>query len=617
MEMVITSNPEASDSLLEDNTKPFKDFLESKKPELLYFKPDKRMWLEEIAKKLLVYEDPSTHFNMIQIGASSRALPDNPDTSVIATIIELLLIDEGYRDKIKDTDTFGLILMTFSRWIWEYLKKLEEEKAEKTVQIDSEKASKEDIYYTIMKTVMARHIIRTFVIENSDRQSVLGVFCFDGITYKPCDKDLEKEIEELTMENEDLSKKITRWVVKEALSKIKRRTYEPLRYEPLKIAFRNGLILNWETFLETGELRSSIEEPGPEQVVFHKIPHNLALDKLENLEGLAKFDEGLIVNLEELAEKLCPKTLNTFKEWVDDGWLLLFELIGFTLYPKYDMHKAVMLLGEGSNGKSSYLKLVRHILGKRNYVAIPLQELVEERFAPMNLYHKLANIFPDLPKKALKHTGKFKALTGEDEICADRKNRERICFVNYAKMLFSANELPSISDMTRAFWRRWIVIKWPHTFPQNPDFYDKTFTREELEGAIIVSLYAFRNAWKRRKFTGEGSIADPMREWLRNSNSVYAFIEDLMSEKGIVVQENERFVRYRGYKQPGAFTLTERLYELYIQYCEFEEIENRVSKRRFGDELEKLGFPRQRTHQGRGHKNITIKAEGLVDPSEL
>jgi len=44
-----------------------------------------------------------------------------------------------------------------------------------------------------------------------------------------------------------------------------------------------------------------------------------------------------------------------------------------------------------------------------------------------------------LPSKALRETGYFKGLTGEDPLSPDRKNKERITFENYAKLIFSAN----------------------------------------------------------------------------------------------------------------------------------------------------------------------------------
>lgn len=244
--------------------------------------------------------------------------------------------------------------------------------------------------------------------------------------------------------------------------------------------------------------------------MFHRIPHRLAIERLDKLEGLLKYSANLITNIDDLARELCPKTLKTFRDWVGNKWIILFEIIGYTLYPRYDLHKAVMLVGDGANGKSTYLRPVRTILSSLNVASIPLQILADERnrFVYSELYRKLANIYADLPKTSLTSTGRFKVLTGEDALTCDRKFRDPITFVNYPKLLFSANELPKVYDTSLAFWRRWTVIDFPNRFQIDQTFFERTFTEERVEGAIIVSLYSFRNVWIRKRFTFEESKND-------------------------------------------------------------------------------------------------------------
>jgi len=377
--------------------------------------------------------------------------------------------------------------------------------------------------------------------------------------------------------------------VNEALSKIKRRTLTQLRYEPLEIAFTNG-VFNWENYLSTRNLQPSLEGPDPEKIVFHKIPHKLAVEKVRGLGGLG---------VEEPAQRLCPRALKAFRDWVGDKWILLFEIIGYTLYPRYDFNKAVMLVGEGRNGKSTYLKLIKKILGSQNVASIPLQDLVENRFAGADLYHKLANIYPDLPSRPLTQTGAFKILTGEDYACWDRKFRDRVCFTNYAKLLFSTNELPPVNDQTLAFWRRWLVIDFPNSFQDNPGFFEEAFTEDEVEGAIIVSLVAFRNVWLRRRFSFEESEADYKEKWFRETNSVYAFIKDLLD--GRLVES----LGVRAEKDPESRVEASKLYEYYTKYCESEE-RNPVARRTFTEEMGRLGFQRVMIHGYPYYKGLRL-----------
>jgi len=436
-------------------------------------------------------------------------------------------------------------------------------------------SEREELYYQIVEAILEKRIIKTFYITSSNSQYELGIYCFNGLVYEPCEEELKALIGEMTKIDKDISKKTTRWVINEALSKIRISTLTPLRYEPLEVAFTNG-IFNWENYLSTGDLELSLEDPSPDKIVFHKIPHRLAVERVKGLEGLS---------IEELAQRLCPKTLKAFKDWVGDKWILLFEIIGYTLYPRYDFNKAIMLVGEGRNGKSTYLRLIKKILGSQNVASIPLQDLVENRFAGAELYHKLANIYADLPDRPLSQTGPFKILTGEDYACWDRKFRDRICFTNYAKLLFSTNELPPVNDQTLAFWRRWLVIEFPNSFPDNPGFFEETFTNEEVEGAIIVSLIAFREVWKRRKFSFEESEADYKEKWLRETNSVYAFIKDLLDGKLV------ESLGVKAEKDPESRVEASKLYEYYVKYCENED-RTPVAKKIFTEELGKLGFHR-------------------------
>ncbi len=449
-------------------------------------------------------------------------------------------------------------------------------------------SEKEELIEAIASEILNNRIIKTFTIRSGGGVSVLGIYCYDNGVYYECEEDLRAEIERSLIAR-GLGKKSSRYIVNEVIGKIERRTRERLDVEPYMIAFRNTLF-NWEKFLETGNILDSIEDFDEDKIVFHRIPHNLNMDMVKRIQGLARWKADIIDNIGDIASALCPKTLKAFRDWVGDKWILLYEIIGYTLYPRYPFNKAIMLVGEGSNGKSTYLRLVKNILGRENVVSIPLQELLENRFSIANLHGKLANIYADLPSKPLGETGVFKILTGEDMICADRKFRDRICFTNYAKLLFSTNELPKVSDMTSAFWRRWIVVEFPNRFPPNDRFFEETFTKEEIEGAIIVSILAFYNVYRRKRFSFEESPEDYRRMWLRKTNSVYAFLEDLMT---IGIDG------FKGIRDPNSRVETEELYRLYTIYCQENDIDP-LRKRDFTIEMERWGY-RKVIVRGKGY----------------
>ena len=78
---------------------------------------------------------------------------------------------------------------------------------------------------------------------------------------------------------------------------------------------------------------------------------------------------------------------------------IIHEIAGLCLYSGNPMRKAFMFLGAGRNGKSTVLNLIRALLGKGNCSAVSIQTLSENRFAPADLFGKLANIAGDMDRR--------------------------------------------------------------------------------------------------------------------------------------------------------------------------------------------------------------------------
>ena len=81
---------------------------------------------------------------------------------------------------------------------------------------------------------------------------------------------------------------------------------------------------------------------------------------------------------------------------------ILIEVIGYCLYRSYPIQKALMLVGDGANGKTTFLRLLTRFLGHQNVSNRSLHELETNRFAKASLFGKLANIYDDLPDKTLR-----------------------------------------------------------------------------------------------------------------------------------------------------------------------------------------------------------------------
>jgi len=244
-----------------------------------------------------------------------------------------------------------------------------------------------------------------------------------------------------------------------------------------------------------------------------------------------------------------------------------------------------MCVGSGANGKSTLLEVLKAFLGRDNIASIPLQQL-SRRFTASQLFGKLANIYPDLPSEAFRETGVFKVITGGDQISAEVKYSINFQnFVNYAKMIFSANKIPETSDESDAFFRRWLLINFPNKFEgEEADtlLAKKLTTAEELSGIFNWAIVGSRRLIKRGGF--EHYETDKVRvEYRRMSSSLLAFVEDCVEVAG-----GEEWVS------------KEEFYNAYIGYCKAEGLPTKA-KSVVGRELPEhvtVQGGKKRTEQG-------------------
>ncbi len=151
----------------------------------------------------------------------------------------------------------------------------------------------------------------------------------------------------------------------------------------------------------------------------------------------------------------------------NDAQEVAYQIPAWLMIPDVSLQKAILLVGEGANGKSTYLGAVRTFIGRRNTSSVSLHKLESNTFAAAQLVGKLANICPDLPSTHLESTSVFKNIVGGDSINVERKGRDSFDVTLYARLVFSANHLPRSKDSSRAFFRRWIVLPFERTFEES------------------------------------------------------------------------------------------------------------------------------------------------------
>ena len=204
---------------------------------------------------------------------------------------------------------------------------------------------------------------------------------------------------------------------------------------------------------------------------------------------------------------------------------LIYELIAYMIMPTVKYQKAFMLLGEGGNGKSTFLTMLRTFIGTCNTQELSLHEL-EKDFMMKELMGKLSNIVADLPARPLKNTGAFKQIVGDPFLSSSVKFKQgRVSFKNICKLIFSCNTLPKTNDTTRAFWRRWVLLRCTNIFTTNPnpdnineklkdpDVIDKITSKQELSGLLNKCIIAWYRIQVRKGFPEEWNDIEYVKDW--------------------------------------------------------------------------------------------------------
>lgn len=203
------------------------------------------------------------------------------------------------------------------------------------------------------------------------------------------------------------------------------------------------------------------------------------------------------------------------------------EIVAWFMTPDTSRQKAILFLGPGGTGKSTWLTWLGNFLGVNNISSVSLQHLEQNRFASYQLIGKLANICADLPSAHLFSTSIFRALTGGDQISVERKFHQPFTYLPFTRLIFSANDPPQSEDATDAFFERWIVLNFTNVFrgktnerkrkeldaelaapEEMSGVFNKALARLEHGQAITVSASMRESHDEFRKVT------DPMAVWL-------------------------------------------------------------------------------------------------------
>lgn len=312
------------------------------------------------------------------------------------------------------------------------------------------------------------------------------------------------------------------------------------------ICFKNGM---YDT--KTGELF----EHNPKYFCINQIPHVFKKTEPKRKEAMENF-LGFICDENDERE-------------------MLLQFIAYSMTADTSQQIFMVLNGIGGTGKSTVIRLIEEIIGSKNMSNISMMEL-NHRFACIDLMGKLLNSCADLETTALKDTSTLKKLLGEDRIRGEAKGKDVVYFKNYAKLIFSTNQLPNVqNEYTNGFYRRLLIFtmdKKPEKV--NTNLFDEL--REEIGYLIFISLKELQKMYQNGKITISKQSEREIERLRTDSDHIQRFLDEYF-----VFETQIREIRSKIYKK-------------FIEFCEEESIKP-VGKQEFFKILRTKGIKEIRT----------------------
>jgi putative DNA primase/helicase len=250
----------------------------------------------------------------------------------------------------------------------------------------------------------------------------------------------------------------------------------------------------------------------------------------------------------------CPR----FKEFLKDVTLnrqdlsdVLVEFMGYSLAgvdPNLGQ-KALILYGDGSNGKSVFIEILRALAGQDNYSTLSMGNEINKLENRYQLSGKLFNVSEETPTGAMVESSIFKALVSGGEVQARKLYCDAFSMRNYAKIIMACNELPRTNDLSHGMLRRLLIVPFDATFTaKNRDIHIVEKLKEELSGIFNLAMEGYRRFIRLQGFTQSAVVDTAVTSYVEDNDSVQNFLSDeCIMEPESVISSSKLYANYKFY----------------------------------------------------------------------
>jgi len=242
-----------------------------------------------------------------------------------------------------------------------------------------------------------------------------------------------------------------------------------------------------------------------------------------------KYYSTIQLDVNYLQDAECPVWTKTLEGIFPDSPKRISDLqeyFGYCLTREVKYEKALLLLGEGANGKSTIIRVLQSILGEDNYTSITLDDLKSKHYQA-RLYGKLVNFGAESLSKGTISDSILKLLVSGDTIEADEKYKGPFTFRPFCKLIFALNRLPRILDKSDGFFRKILIMRFEKQFSdeeQNKDL--SNILLSEKDGIFMWAIEGLKRLRARGRFDIDSETKEEISDYRQQNNSILNFAEN-------------------------------------------------------------------------------------------
>lgn len=267
--------------------------------------------------------------------------------------------------------------------------------------------------------------------------------------------------------------------------------------------------------------------------------------------------------------------------------------------------KALILLGKGSNGKSTLMDLMKDLAGDANTSSLTFSDLSK----PENRYMvegKLYNVGDETSLDAFYDSSLLKRFVSGNKIAVRKLYHQPYEVQNRTKLIMLCNELPESKDKTFALYRRMLIMPFDAKFEgENKDKFMAEKLREEMPGILNRVIEGYHKLHRQRGFTESNIVTANIEKYRLENDSVAYFLDECCEIDPYPNEEN-------------VATLS-GMYGAYRQWCDHEMNMKPEPQRKFVNRLKELlgdyGAREFRPRSGAGGRPRLVKGIAIIEES--